>query len=209
MSRDRHRAAAVDEPDSSPSRPGLDPDQPLLVRIGQGDQAAYGALMDRHLHAIHALAARTLGNAADADEVAQDTFLRAWKHIPGWTPGQARFSTWLYRVALNLCHDQLRRRRDTRPIDEMPLASEAPGPERLARRDDLAREVQQALALLPERQRDAIVLSHYQELSQREAAEVLEISVEALESLLSRGRRALREQLSHAHEPATGNADVH
>jgi RNA polymerase sigma factor (sigma-70 family) len=185
-------------------RAGDDPDQALLDLIRDGDEQAYGSLLDLHLDRIHALAQRMLGNAADAEEVAQDAFLRAWQQIPAWQPGQAKFSTWLHRVAINLCHDALRRRRDTRPIEDTHPVSSEPGPEQLARRQDRSGRVQVALATLPERQRDAIVLSHYQELSQREAAAILDVSEAALESLLSRGRRALRAALADELEDEQG-----
>lgn len=172
-----------------------DPDLPLVRLIASGDGDALAALMDRHLHRVTALAGRLTGNAADAEDVAQEVFLRVWRHSAGWKSGQAKYATWLYRVTLNLCHDRLRRRRETdmETMDELPGAS--PGQEAQLQRADVARRVAEALAALPERQREAVVLSYYQDLGNIEAAEVLEISVEALESLLSRGRRKLRELL--------------
>lgn len=196
-------------PDRESARAGHDPDQVLLDLIGEGDERAYGQLLDRHLDRIHALALRLLGNAADAEEVAQDTFLKAWQQIPQWQPGTAKFSTWLHRVALNLCHDALRRRRESRPLEDIDPMSPEPGPEHAARQHDLSGRVQAALARLPERQRDAIMLSHYQELSQREAALVLEVSERALESLLARGRRALRELLHEDNETRRGERHEH
>lgn len=201
MSNERNRP---DPTGPAPGRAGDDPDQTLLDLIRDGDEQAYGVLLDRHLDRIHALAQRMLGNASDAEEVAQDAFLRAWQQIPTWQPGKAKFSTWLHRVAMNLCHDALRRRRDTRPVDDIQPVSGEPGPEQLARRQDRSGRVQAALATLPDRQREALVLSHYQELSQREAAAVLEISEDALESLLSRGRRALRAALAEELEDLQG-----
>ncbi|TXK64898.1 RNA polymerase sigma factor [Alkalisalibacterium limincola] len=206
MSNERTRP---DPTGPAPARPGDDPDQTLLDLIRDGDEQAYGVLLDRHLERIHALAQRMLGNAADAEEVAQDAFLRAWQQIPNWQPGTAKFSTWLHRVAMNLCHDALRRRRDSRPVEDIQPVSGEPGPEQLARRQDRSGRVQAALATLPERQREALVLSHYQELSQREAAAVLEISEEALESLLARGRRALRAALAEELEDLQGKGDGH
>lgn len=206
MSNERTRP---DPTGPAPARAGDDPDQTLLDLIRDGDEQAYGVLLDRHLERIHALAQRMLGNAADAEEVAQDAFLRAWQQIPNWQPGTAKFSTWLHRVAMNLCHDALRRRRDSRPVEDIQPVSGEPGPEQLARRQDRSGRVQAALATLPERQREALVLSHYQELSQREAAAVLEISEEALESLLARGRRALRAALAEELEDLQGKGDGH
>lgn len=176
--------------------PRDDPDQPLLARLAQGDEKAYGLLTRRHLARVFALARRMLGNEHDAEDVAQEAFLRVWRHAPSWQPGRARFETWLYRVTLNLCYDRLRRRKET-TVDEMPdPADETPSVIEAHADRDLARAVEAALARLPERQRAALVLCHYQELSNAEAATLLEVTVEALESLLARGRRALRAMLA-------------
>jgi RNA polymerase sigma-70 factor (ECF subfamily) len=131
----------------------------------------------------------------EAEDVAQETFLRAWKQAPMWKEGSARFDTWLHRVALNLCYDRLRRRRE-QPTAEPPEQTD-PGaaPDRGLLAADVGRRVAAALEALPERQREAVVLCHYQELGNIEAAGVMEVSVEALESLLARGRRSLRAAL--------------
>lgn len=206
MSPERHRPGPSD---IASDRAGHDPDQALLDLIRDGDEQAYRFLLDRHLDRIHGLAQRVLGNSADAEEVAQDTFLRAWQQIPQWQAGNAKFSTWLHRVALNLCHDALRRRREDRPLEDLDPVSGEPGPEHLAGHRDRSLRVRAALAQLPERQRDAIMLSHYQELSQREAAQVLEVSERALESLLARGRRALRDLLHDENETSPGEPNGH
>ena len=178
------------------ARTTVDPDEELVSRVGQGDPAAIQALVSRKLPRVLSLAQRMLGDAGEAEDVAQEAMTRAWRQAPRWKPGKARFDTWLHRVALNLCYDRLRKRReivtDTPPerIDPTPLADQA------LETADLGVRVQAALSRLPERQREAIVLCHYQELGNIESAEVLSISVEALESLLSRGRRALRQSLA-------------
>lgn len=143
-----------------------------------------------------ALARRMLGDAGEAEDVAQEVFVRAWKQAPRWAPGAGKFDTWMHRVALNLCYDRLRRRRE-HPMAEPP---ERPDPSASAEQgladQDLSRRVEAAVAALPERQREAVVLCHYQELTNIEAAELMGVSVEALESLLSRGRRGLRAALA-------------
>ena len=137
-----------------------------------------------------------LGDAVEAEDVAQETMLKAWRQAPRWTPGKARFDTWLHRVALNLCYDRLRRRREI-PTDTPPdRPDEGPAPDRGLLAAETGVRVTAALKRLPDRQREAIVLCHYQELSNIDAAALMEISVEALESLLSRGRRALRTALA-------------
>ena len=173
-----------------------DPDEALLTRVGEGDPAAVRALVARKLPRLLALAGRMLGDQAEAEDVAQETFVRAWKQARDWRPGAAKFDTWLYRVALNLCYDRLRRRREiaTEAPPEQPY--EGPAPDRGLQAADVGTRVEAAMRALPDRQREAISLCHYQELSNIEAAALMGVSVEALESLLSRGRRALRAALS-------------
>jgi RNA polymerase sigma factor (sigma-70 family) len=169
-----------------------DPDDELLGRVARGDPAAVRALMGRKLSRINGLALRMLGDAAEAEDVTQEVFLRAWRQAPKWVPGAARFDTWLHRVALNLCYARLRRRREV-PTDTPPeQTDEGPAPDRGLEAADVGRRVAAAMARLPDRQREAVVLCHYQELGNIEAAGLMGVSVEALESLLSRGRRALR-----------------
>jgi RNA polymerase sigma-70 factor (ECF subfamily) len=174
-----------------------DPDVDLVRRTAAGDNRAAAALVARHLSRIAGLARRMLNDASEAEDVAQETFLRAWKAAASWREGEALFSTWLHRVATNLCLDRLRRRRELPTEDAgAALIDETPqGEARLAAAEKGA-AVRAALDRLPERQRAAIVLCHFQELGNIEAAAALEISVEALESLLSRGRRALRASLA-------------
>ena len=173
-----------------------DPDLALVRRAGAGDQAACAALVDRHLTRVLALAARLLGDRAAAEDVAQEAFLRVWRHAGSWRAGEARFATWLHRVTVNLCQDRRRRRREAPLETAADPPSPEPGPEAALQRRAVAARVEAALAALPERQRTALVLCHYQELSNAEAAQLLGVTVEALESLLARGRRRLREILA-------------
>jgi RNA polymerase sigma factor (sigma-70 family) len=173
-----------------------DPDEELVRRVGQGDPAAIQAMVARKLPRMLALAQRMLGDAAEAEDVAQEAMLRAWKQAPRWIPGKARFDTWLHRVALNLCYDRLRRRREVPTEISIERPDEGPAPDRGILAAQLGARVDRALIALPERQREAIVLCHYQELTNIEAAGLMSVSVEALESLLSRGRRALRQALA-------------
>jgi RNA polymerase sigma-70 factor, ECF subfamily len=174
-----------------------DPDAELVRRIGEGDARAAETLVRKHLPRMTAIGRRMLSNAAEAEDVAQEVFLRVWREAPRWKEGQAKFETWMHRVALNLCYDRLRRRREiTDPDAGLLLADPAMSAPDIIQARQRAAAVRDALATLPERQRAAIVLCHYQELSNIDAAAALEVSVDALESLLSRGRRALRAALS-------------
>ncbi|MER8844875.1 MULTISPECIES: RNA polymerase sigma factor [Mesorhizobium] len=167
-----------------------DPDEELVRRVGTGDPAAVRTLVARKLPRILSLAARMLGDAAEAEDVAQETFMRIWRHASGWRRGNARFDSWIHRVTLNLCSDRLRRRRE-QVTDQVPdIVDPAPLPD--AHPGEAAHRVEQALQAIAPRQREAILLVYYQEMSNMEAAATLEISVDALESLLSRGRRALQ-----------------
>ena len=173
-----------------------DPDEDLVRRVGQGDPAAIQALVARKLPRMLALAHRMLSDAAEAEDVAQEAMLRAWKQAPRWTPGKAKFDTWLHRVALNLCYDRMRRRREVLMEVTPDRPDPGPAPDRGLLAAELGARVDGALKALPERQREAIVLCHYQELGNIEAAGLMGVSVEALESLLGRGRRALRAALA-------------
>jgi len=186
---------------SGAGRDAVDPDDELVRRAGAGDAAAVQALVAAKLRRVLALAERMLGDASEAEDVAQETFFRVWRHAARWRPGGARFDTWLHRVTLNLCHDRLRRRRE-RPVAEPPETPDpGPAPDRGLHAMDTGRRVQAALQALPPRQREAIVLCHYQELGNIEAAALMGVSVEALESLLSRGRRALKSALADLARP--------
>ncbi|OYW29582.1 MAG: RNA polymerase sigma-70 factor [Caulobacter sp. 12-67-6] len=137
-----------------------------------------------------------LNDAGEAEDVAQETFLRAWKQARSWRPGGAKFDTWLHRVALNLCYDRLRKRRDVAMAEPPEQVDTGPAPDAGLLGADLSRRVEAALAALPARQREAIVLCHHQGLGNIEAAALMSVSVEALESLLGRGRRALKASLA-------------
>jgi len=175
----------------------IDPDADLVARAGRGDRAAAAALMARHLPRMLALARRMLSDPAEADDAVQDAFVQLWTHAARWEPGRAKFGTWLYRVTLNKCYDRLRRR-PTAPLEAaVHVADPAPPPDATLQNAAISAQIEAALAELPERQRAAIQLCHYEGCGNIEAAEIMGVSVEALESLLARGRRTLRGRLIH------------
>ena len=183
--------------------PRLDPDADLVLALSQGQPGeksrALSALMDRHLGSIKSLAWHMLGDEMIAEDVAQETFLKAWKQAETWEPGRAKFSTWLHRVAKNDCFDRLRKKKEIYS-DEIPeTADDAPNAAQLIITEEMdttqKQFVKAALQKLPDRQLAAITLCHYEDKSQNEAAEILEIGVRAYESLLARARRNLRKEL--------------
>lgn len=171
-------------------------DLACVQRVGRGDQRAFRELVDRYLSAITRFALRTLGDRAEAEEVAQETFLRLWTSAAAFEPN-AQPKTWLYRIARNLCIDRIRKRRTHgQEVELSEREASEDRPSALLLRKQTSARVEEALATLPERQREAITLVHYEGLSGAEACDILAVSAEALESLLARGRRALRELLS-------------
>jgi RNA polymerase sigma-70 factor (ECF subfamily) len=179
-----------------PPETDVETDAALLARYAAGDQAAARVLTARHAPRLLALARRMLGDAAEAEDVAQEAMLRLWRIAPDWQAERGAPGTWLYRVASNLCIDRIRRRRALGQ-DALPeVADETPGVEVALEAGDRAAALEAALAALPERQRLAIVLRHLEERSNPEIAAILETSVEAVESLLARGRRELAARLA-------------
>lgn len=171
-------------------------DDELLRLSAGGDRHAFQRLMDRHARSVLSLAERMTGSPTDADEIAQEAFIKVWLAAPKWRlDGPARFSTWLYRVVLNLCLDR-RRRRPFQALDDVDEPEDSsPGAfEAVAARQRRV-AILAAMADLPERQRAALSLHYFSEMSARDAAKVMEMSVSALESLLSRGKRTLKKIL--------------
>lgn len=184
--------------------PALDrlSDGALMVLFANGDPGAARVLTARLLPRALSHAARVLGDRAEAEDVAQEALMRLWRAAAGWRQdGGAAPATWLYRVVANLCVDRLRRRGRLDPLDDPDLAADAaPGVLAVMQDADRMAALDAALAVLPERQRQAVVLRHIEGLSNPEIAEILEVGVEAVESLTARGKRALAAALAGRKE---------
>ncbi len=175
----------------------LDPDLPDMQAAAAGDAAACRRLVDRHLRRLHAYAARMLDDPSEAEDACQEAFLGLWQQAPRWEPGRAKIATWLYRVVINGCRDRLRQRRPIEPVERIDAeaAGDAEHPASRHEQDERRRHLHALVDGLPERQREALLLFHLEGHSQAETAAILQISVDALESLLARARRSLRAQV--------------
>jgi len=179
-------------------------DEELVARSIGGDADSFNELILRWERPIYALAYRTIGREEDARDVCQETFLRAFRALPGFR-GQAKFSSWLYRIALNLCRDWIRRERRAPLLqppkdgDLMELAAAAEPAESiedLVARKDLARSVERAMALLPEEQRTAIVLKEFHGLTFQEIADLAGCPLSTVKTRLYQGLTVLRRELA-------------
>ena len=165
-----------------------------ITKAAAGDKSAQAALVHRHMPIIYRVAYRMLRDEAEAEDVTQETFLRAWKALPDWQP-KAKFSTWACTVAINLCRDRLRKAKpvfmDTPPE---PTDVALKPDEQLASKQAVS-SIQAQIAALPDRQREALTLSALEGLGNKEAAAAMGITVHALEGLLGRARRTLKSVL--------------
>ena len=169
-------------------------DEALLERFAAGDHSAARQLTQRLAPRTLTLASRLLGDHSEAEDVTQEAMLRLWRIAPDWRIGEAKVTTWLHKVTTNLCIDRLRKRRRTGPpLDEVAEPSDpAPGAEARLAAADQAAMLRSALQRLPERQRLAIAMRHFEDMSNPDIGAALDVSVEAVESLLARGRRTLK-----------------
>jgi RNA polymerase sigma-70 factor (ECF subfamily) len=185
----------------------VDPDAALMLRVKEGDAAAFAELVDKYKQPVMNLVYRTLGDATEAEDLAQNVFVQVYKSAHRYRIS-AKFSTWLFTIARNLCLNELRRRsrhpaesldatrpeQEDQPQRQLEDRKSISPPESLLR-GELAEKIEQALAGLPENQRTAILLCRQEELSYEEIAGVLGCSLSATKSLIHRGRETLKERL--------------
>lgn len=186
-------AQRIDPGSASRSRPDdTEDDAGLLARASAGDAQAFRGLVDRHLPTVLAIARRMLRDDAEAEDVAQETLLRLWRNAGALELGEGGVRPWLRRVVSNLSIDRVRAKRNTTVTDAVPEEIEPPNQVRQIAERELGIRVDAALKALPERQRLALTLFHYEGMSQIEVGEAMGISDEAVESLLARARRTLK-----------------
>ena len=185
---------------ASPSEEGarrvdLQDDQ-LMLAVQQGDKRAYRSLVERYINRTVALARRFVANQSDAEDIAQDVFLTLWKNAHQWQPGKAAFSTWLYRITVNRSIDYKRKMRFD-PLDEVTEPEDG-GLDAVSKihTQQVSEKLRMAIGGLSEPQQVAMALYYHEGLSAARCAEVMEIKVNAVESLLKRGRQRLREQMA-------------
>ena len=171
-------------------------DDALLVLYANGDASAARALTLRLTPKVFGHAFRVLGDRAEAEDVAQEALIRLWKQATDWRQGEAKVTTWLYRVVANLCTDRLRKGRGV-ALDAIPEPEDdAESPAEAMQQKSRQAALQEALMDLPDRQRQAVVLRHIEGMSNPEIAQIMDIGVEAVESLTARGKRALAKILA-------------
>lgn len=175
-------------------------DEALLVAFGNGERAGARVLTQRLTPVVLGFATRMLGDRAEAEDVAQEAMLRLWRVAPDWRQGEAKVTTWLYRVVSNLCIDRLRAKRGVALDAIEEPADQTPGVLDKMVESERHLALQAALDTLPDRQRQAVVMRHIDGVSNPDIADVMDISVEAVESLTARGKRNLARVLAAKRE---------
>ncbi|BCU79782.1 sigma-70 family RNA polymerase sigma factor [Luteolibacter sp. LG18] len=192
--------ADTDTP-SLPAEESLD--AVLMARAGNGDHAAFRQIVERHQHAVVGTVAKMLGDPAEAEDIAQQVFLRLWRHAKRYRP-EAKFTTYLFTIARNLVFNESRRRGRRKEVSveeredsanfHLPAPTERE-PDSALLQGELQAAVDKAIQSLPEAQRVAVILRRYEQMPYEEIAKVLELTVPAIKSLLFRARTTLREAL--------------
>lgn len=167
-------------------------DDALVARIALRDHDAMRMVADRHAQLVWRIAYRMLGDAAEAEDVAQESLLKLWNHTDRWRPNGPGLAAWLKRVTINQCLDRLRRKRFTSDEEVPERADEAPLASTQMETTEIGRAVKDCIEALPDRQRAAVILTYYEEQPNQGAAENLDMQLKAFESLLFRARASLK-----------------
>ena len=183
---------------SAVSRLEKESDEALVALIGQGNSDAFQALMARHINMHISFAERMMGRREEAEDIVQDAYTRLWIHAGKFDPTKAKFSTWFYRIVLNRCLDTKRKKHPVALPENYDAADDRETPLENLAKTQRQRQVQKALKEIPERQRAAITMCYFEGISNREAADILDLNIKALESLLCRGRKNLKSLLEGA-----------
>jgi RNA polymerase sigma-70 factor (ECF subfamily) len=167
----------------------------LITQAQRGDRRAFGELVRRHREGVVNVVYRMCGETNLAEDAAQEAFIRAWQHLPGYQP-RSPFRNWVYRIATNVALDALRRERETVDVDTLSLAASDEGPESTLEGKERGERVRQAVLVLPPASRAVLVLREYEGLSYREIADTLGIPIGTVMSRLNYARNRLRESLA-------------
>lgn len=199
-----HRPAA--SPDAGEGRDAADANEHhvgLMLRVKEGDLSAFEELVEIHQHSVIGTVAKMLGSPNDAEDIAQQVFVRVWKSAPRYEP-QAKFTTWLFTITRNLVFNEMRRRQ-RKPAFSMEEREEefhngipdetARGPDEAALQAEMMAAIDKAIQSLPEKQRLAVILRRYEDMPYEDIGEILKLSLPAVKSLLFRARTQLKESL--------------
>lgn len=189
-------SGAPEAPDGPGCGLSAQPDHILVGLVAEQNAAAFSELVTRHADRHLSLAQRVMGRRAEAEDALQDAFSKLWIHAGRFDADRAKFSTWFYRIVLNQCLDLKRKKQPHALPEGFDIVDERDGPDRQLLEGQRARAVRLALSALPDRQQVAITLCYFEGITNRDAADILEINIKALESLLSRGRKQLAKLLT-------------
>jgi len=168
-------------------------DESLICRIQEGSHEAFAALVDRHSNRFYRIAYRFVSSRDDAEDIVQEAFLKLWDRPNLWDPGKrAKFTTWFYRVVINLCLDLRKKKKLINLPEDIAFADENPGPDVLFDVHQKQAVLERFIHELPERQQLAVNLCFYEGLSNNEAAQIIGVKVKALQSLVMRAKTTLR-----------------
>lgn len=181
-------------------------DDTLMARVAVRDADAFRALVEKHAGKAHRIGWRMLGDAVEAEDVAQEAMLKLWEQADRWQAGGAGVGAWLNRVATNLCLDRLRRQRFTSDEEVPDRTDDSPLADALMDADWMRDRAMKAVHALPDRQRAAIILTYYEDCSNMAAAGILDMNIKAFESLLLRARQTLRTELNDVRAVRAGGA---